>query len=279
MTFSIVAADPSTGDVAVAVASKFLAVGAVVPWVRAGAGAVATQSFADVTLGLRGLGALSDGMAPSAALERLLADDSERESRQVGIVGAEGQAATFTGSDCMAWAGGRTGTGYAAQGNILAGPEVVDAMAAAFDASAGLPLADRVLTALTAGDHAGGDRRGRQSAALAVARPGGGYGGNHDRYIDLRVDDHTDPVGELARLLDLHHLYFDRPVPDELVAVDANLREELETILARYGRSGPAADFGDRLYGLVATENLEERWVSPEQIDPRVLGFLRRLKV
>jgi uncharacterized Ntn-hydrolase superfamily protein len=277
MTFSIVAADPGTGDVGVAVASKFLAVGAVVPFARAGAGAVATQSFADVTLGPRGLEALAKGGAPSLILEQLLAGDSERETRQVGIVNAAGDAATFTGSECMEWAGGRTGAGYAAQGNILAGPAVVDAMATAFEAAAGAPLADRLLAALAAGDEAGGDRRGRQSAALIVARPDGGYGGNHDRYLDLRIDDHPSPVEELSRLLDLHRLYFDRPSEADLIGVDDALRADLEAVLANTGRSGAPDTFGDRLYTLIATENLEERWVSADRVDTRVVEFLRTL--
>jgi uncharacterized Ntn-hydrolase superfamily protein len=277
MTFSIAGADPDTGDVGVAVASKFLAVGAVVPFARTGAGAVATQSFADVTLGSRGLDALAAGGAPTAILEQLLAGDPEREMRQAGIVSAAGQAATFTGSGCMEWAGGRIGTGYAAQGNILVGPGVVDAMAAAFEASAGAPLAERLLAALTAGDAEGGDRRGRQSAALIVARPNGGYGGNHDRYIDLRVDEHPSPAAELSRLLDLHRLYFDRPADNDLLPVDASLQNELETLLARMGRGGSPDTFADRLYALIATENLEERWISAERVDPRVVQFLRTL--
>jgi uncharacterized Ntn-hydrolase superfamily protein len=149
-------------------------------------------------------------------------------------------------------------------------------MAEAFESSAGNPLADRLLAALTAGDARGGDRRGRQSAALMVARPGGGYGGNHDRYLDLRVDDHPTPVAELARLLDLHRLYFDRPDAASVVPLDPDLRAELESILARQGRRGDPATFGERLYALVATENLEERWISAEQMDPQVVDFLRR---
>jgi uncharacterized Ntn-hydrolase superfamily protein len=276
VTFSIVAVDTKAGDVGVAVASKFLAVGAVVPWARSDAGAVATQSFADVTFGARGLEAMAGGVSPETALEHLLADDAERRLRQVGLVAMGGQSATFTGDGCMEWAGGRTGPGYAAQGNILAGPQVVAAMAEAFESSAGNPLADRLVAALTAGDARGGDRRGRQSAALMVARPGGGYGGNHDRYLDLRVDDHPTPVAELARLLDLHRLYFDRPDAASVVPLDPDLRAELESILARQGRRGDPATFGERLYALVATENLEERWISAEQMDPQVVDFLRR---
>jgi uncharacterized Ntn-hydrolase superfamily protein len=277
MTFSIVAADPETGDVGVAVASKFLAVGAIVPWARAGAGAVATQSFADVTFGPRGLDALAGGLSPDDALARLLVDDAERETRQVGVVSADGRAASFSGANCMVWAGTRTGNRFAAQGNILAGPEVVEAMADTFESTSGPPLADRLLAALRAGDAQGGDRRGQQSAALLVARPNGGYGGNHDRYLDLRIDDHPQPVEELGRLMDLHHLYFDRPDPASLLPLTDEIRNELEAVLQRTGRSGTPASFGDRFYELIATENLEERWVSADQIDPQALAFIRRL--
>lgn len=277
MTFSIVAADPATGDVGVAVASKFLAVGAVVPWARAGAGAVATQSWADVTFGPRGLDLLAAGHGPEAVIEQLLADDAQRETRQVGIARADGHAASFSGASCMDWAGSQVGTSFTAQGNILTGPEVVEAMATVFEQTSGEPLARRLFMALQAGDGQGGDQRGRQSAALLVARPRGGYGGNHDRYLDLRVDDYPRPVEELGRLLDLHRLYFDRPESGSVIRVGDGLRTELEGILDTTGRGGDRGSFGNRLYGLIATENLEERWVDAEHLDPLVLDFLRGL--
>jgi uncharacterized Ntn-hydrolase superfamily protein len=177
MTFSIVAADPEAEEVGVATQSKFLAVGAVVPWARGGVGAVATQSFADATFGPRGLDLLSAGLGPQAALEWLLAEDARRETRQVGIVEAAGRSASFTGKECFEHAGSATGEAYACQGNILASDEVVPAMAAAFEASTG-PLAERMIEALRAGQRAGGDRRGQEAAGLLVAKPGGGYGGN-----------------------------------------------------------------------------------------------------
>lgn len=201
-TFSIVARDPETGDLGVAVQSRFFAVGAVVPWARAGVGAIATQSWANTSYGPRGLELLSAGADASSVVEALTGQDDGRPQRQVGIVGANGSTATFTGDACLPWAGGRTGADYAAQGNILAGPEVVDAMAAAFEAAAG-DLPSRLLAALAAGQAAGGDARGRQSAALLVVREGGGYGGFNDRWVDLRVDDHPEPIAELQRLLDL----------------------------------------------------------------------------
>jgi uncharacterized Ntn-hydrolase superfamily protein len=202
-TFSIVAADPEAGEVGVAVASRFFAVGTVVPHARAGVGAVATQSFANTTYGPRGLELLGLGLAPEEAIGVLLRADDDREQRQVAAVAADGTAHTYTGAACNAWAGGRSGPGYAVQGNILTGEEVVAAMEKAFVASAGQPLAQRLFAALAAGDAAGGDRRGRQSAALLVARAGAGYGGWTDRAVDLRVDDHPDPFGELGRLLGL----------------------------------------------------------------------------
>ena len=199
MTFSIVAADPLAGDWGVAVASRFPCVGAVVPWARAGVGAVATQSWANTALGPDGLGLMGEGVSADDALRRLLEEDEGREDRQVGFVDSAGRSATFTGSRCMAWAGGATGSGFAAQGNILVGEPVVAELARVYSETEG-DLCDRLLAALLAGDAAGGDRRGRQSAALLVVREGGGYEGRNDRYIDLRVDDHPEAPRELARL-------------------------------------------------------------------------------
>jgi uncharacterized Ntn-hydrolase superfamily protein len=199
VTFSIVALDPSNGDLGVAVASKFPCVGAVVPWARSGVGAVATQSWANTDFGPDGLRLMSGGLPAAVALDAVLESDEGREERQVGFVDAHGGVATFTGSNCMEWAGGLTGDGFAAQGNILAGEAVVGAMTERFSTADG-DLCDRLLAALLAGDAAGGDRRGRQSAALLVVRAGGGYEGRNDRYIDLRVDDHPEAPTELARL-------------------------------------------------------------------------------
>ena len=199
MTFSIVGFDAETGDLGVAVASKFPCVGAVAPWARAGVGAVATQSWANTDYGPDGLGLMGGGLPAVAALDAVLEPDADREERQVGFVDATGGAASFTGANCMSWAGGVTGDAFAAQGNILAGEQVVSALAQAFTENAG-DLCDRLLAALLAADAAGGDRRGKQSAALLVVRHGGGYEGRNDRYIDLRVDDHPEAPAELARL-------------------------------------------------------------------------------
>jgi uncharacterized Ntn-hydrolase superfamily protein len=202
-TFSIVGYDPETGDLGIAVQSKFFAVGSVVPWARAGVGAVATQSYANTAYGPDGLDQLAGGSSAEQVVGALTEADDNRAMRQLGIVDAEGRAAAFTGDGCLAWAGHKVGEHYAAQGNILTGPEVVDAMAATFETTAG-DLATRLTAALSAGQAAGGDARGRQSAALLVVRAGAGYGGN-DRYIDLRVDDHPAPIRELRRLLRLRH--------------------------------------------------------------------------
>jgi uncharacterized Ntn-hydrolase superfamily protein len=204
-TFSIVAFDPENGDVGVAVQSKYFAVGAVVPWARAGVGAVATQAAGRAAYGPDILDLLVRGLEPAAAIEHALADDERRETRQLGVVDARGRAAAFTGSECNAWAGHTTGSGYAAQGNILAGEEVVAEMARAFEETSG-GLAERLVGALEAAQAAGGDRRGQQSAALVVERPGGIPASREDvdRIVDLRVDDHAEPIRELRRLLDLH---------------------------------------------------------------------------
>ena len=207
-TFSIVALDPETGDLGVATASKFLAVGSVVPFAEAGLGAVATQSYANTTFGPRTLMALRGGIPLELVSQAFAESDEQHDQRQYGLVDAHAHALTFTGAACHPWAGGRTGEGYAAQGNLLVGPEVVDALSETFEGTTGA-LAERLVAALKAGDAAGGDKRGRQSAALLVVREAGGYGGFNDRYLDLRVDDHPAPVGELGRLLELHALYFE----------------------------------------------------------------------
>jgi uncharacterized Ntn-hydrolase superfamily protein len=217
-TFSIVACDTTAGIWGVAVASRFLAVGSVVPWARAGVGAVATQAFANTTFGPRGLDLMERGLFPSEALDVLLRQDPERERRQVGIVGLHGRSVSYTGKDCMAWAGGRSGPCYAAQGNILAGPEVVEAMADSFEISRGF-LGDRLLAALEAGDAAGGDSRGHQAAAIRLAAAGRGYNGFNDVLCDLRVDDFPQPLKELRRIYNVWR-------PTELITEGYKLVEE-----------------------------------------------------
>ncbi len=268
MTFSIVARSADGESWGVAVASKFLAVGSAVPAAVAGVGAIATQAEANVAYKGAALAHLDEGATAEVALASLLADDERSEHRQVGLVDVDGNAATHTGASCFDWAGGETGPGVAIQGNILAGPQVVAAMRAAWDASADEPdLARRLLAALAAGDAAGGDKRGRQSAALFVVREGAGYGGADDVAVDLRVDDHPDPCAELARLLDLHQLYLTASRDDEKVAVGPELEAELEARAQALGHP----DFES----WVGTENYEMR-VGPGWIDTAVLALLRR---
>jgi uncharacterized Ntn-hydrolase superfamily protein len=308
MTYSIVARDPATGDLGVAVQSKFLAVGAVVPWARAGVGAIATQSAANVADGPEGLRLLADGSSADEVLARLAAADAGREDRQIGIVDARGVSAMHTGGNCFEWAGGRLGDGYAAQGNILTGPAVVDGLADTFLAG-GRPFPELLVACLASADAAGGDRRGRESAALLVVHDGAGFGGGNDRWIDLRVDHHDDPIGELGRLLDLQRLYYEPPDPATLQPVDAATADEIRAILESLGggpggrfervfvpmSGGPQpdeathpfvgephpfpsnwdADWQRALDDWLDVENLEARTAAPGWIDPRVLSIMR----
>lgn len=269
MTFSIVARSEDGESWGVAVASKFLAVGAAVPAAVAGVGAIATQADANVAYKGLALSHLDEGATAPVALQRLLEEDDGRDHRQVGIVDLDGTAASHTGAECFDWAGGRTDDGVAIQGNILAGPEVVDEMYGAWSRSAGEPdLARRLLAALAAGDAAGGDKRGRQSAALLVVRDEAGYGGHDDIAVDLRVDDHADPVAELARLLDLNDLYLTASTEDEKVSVDADLAAELQAAVERLGHPDLAS--------WVGTENFEMRVAGDGSwIDREVLARLR----
>jgi uncharacterized Ntn-hydrolase superfamily protein len=278
-TFSIVACDLHTEAWGIAVASKFPAVGAVVPWARAKVGAVATQALANTSFGPRGLELSESGVPAEETLRQLLARDPDREHRQVGLVDGKGGSATFTGRACMDWAGGVSDHEYAIQGNILTGPAVVRAMERAFLEKAG-PLPERLLSALEAGNVAGGDRRGRQSAALLVARPGAGYGGHNDRWIDYRVDDHLNPIPRLADLLKLHHLYFGRSPESQRVPLEGAIVADLQRIMKGLGYYTPTdGDFGDAtreaFRAFINNENFEER-ASPEEgwIDRPVLEHL-----
>lgn len=233
-TFSIVASDPKTGDLGVGVQSEFLAAGAVVPWAKAGVGAIATQYWANASYGPRGLELLSCGLSAPEVVEILIVEDERRDLRQVGIVDAQGRAAAYTGKGCFEWASHVVGPGYACQGNILAGPRVVEAMVEAFEKSEG-ELARRLLAALEAGQAAGGDRRGQQSAALLVVREKGGYGGFNDRYVGLRVYDHPEPIKELRGVLSLYKLYFFKPRPEDLVEIKGEIALGIQGILQRTG--------------------------------------------
>lgn len=274
MTFSIVAWDPESGsgpEWGIAVASKFLAVGSAVPWAAAGKGAIATQALANLGYGPGGLELLGEGAGAEEVVERLTGADDEREHRQLGVVDASGGAATYTGSECLDWAGGRTGDGYCCQGNILTGPDVVEAMAEVFEATEG-ELAVRLLAALRAGDDAGGDKRGRQSAAVLVVREGGGYGGTIDIAVDLRVDDHVAPIDEIERLWDLNRLYFPRPEDLDFLPLDEALAAELKGSLDSLGYDG---SLEEALFAYVGTENLEERWTEDGRIERGIVEHIR----
>ena len=280
MTFSIVAWDPSAREWGVAVASKFLAAGSVVPYVRAGVGAVATQAFANVTYGPRGLDLLESRTAVEV-VDQLIATDADREQRQVGVVDRHGNAANFTGEDCFDWAGSRVGDGYTCQGNILAGPEVVDSMATTFEATMG-DLVARLLAALAAGEVAGGDRRGRQAAAVLVVREGVNFMGDSNlarqRPLDLRVDDHEQPIDELHRLLDVHRLLFPPPGSLDFVDIDDALAKRLSDALNGSGFTNDSTTYDpalrNALLAWVRSENLEMRWTEKALIDRTVLELL-----
>ncbi len=281
-TFSIVAVDRETGEIGCGVQSKFLSVGAAVPWVRAGVGAIATQAFCNTTYGPKGLDLLAAGVAPGDVMRALVEPDDGREDRQVGIVGPFGHSSTFTGERCIGYAGGVSGDGFAVQGNCLAQASVVRALAETFARTPGT-LADRIVASLRAAQAAGGDKRGQQSAALIIEKPGGGYAGFNDRYVDLRVDDHPAPIEELARILDLHKLYFFAAAPHEVLAIDAPLGAEIVRELARVGAyADAAAPFDERaraaLVDFMHVENLENRVRTDGAIDVQTLDYLRSYK-
>jgi uncharacterized Ntn-hydrolase superfamily protein len=266
-TYSICACDLTAQQWGVATQSKFLAVGSVVPWAEPHVGAVATQAYANPRYGPEGLALLRDGVPAAEVVERLTTADDDRTHRQLGVVDAEGRAATYTGEECHAWAGGRTGSGYSAQGNILVSGATVDALARTFEASAGKPLAERLIDCLDAAEAAGGDSRGRQSAALLVVERDGGYAGLSDVLVDLRVDEHPDPLVELRRIYRMHDALFGSTPRDQWVTVDDALRAELDALLHRVGHPDLASWAG--------VENLEERVDGEDAIDPVVLDRLR----
>lgn len=266
-TYSLCGCDLDAGQWGVVTQSKFLAVGSIVPWAEPGAGAIATQSFANWRYGPDGLALLRQGLTAADVVERLTSADDDREQRQLGIIDAQGGSATFTGSGCHSWAGGSAGHGYAAQGNILVSGATVDALVKTFEATSGRPLTDRLLESLAAAQAAGGDRRGQQSAALLVVERNGGYAGLSDVLIDLRVDDHPQPIEELRRLYAMHGALFGSTPRSEWLTVDAALRAEIDERLGRTGHT----NLGD----WAAVENLEERVDGVDAIDPVVLNALR----
>jgi len=281
-TFSIVAYDPKKNEWGVAVQSKFLAAAAVVSWARANAGAVATQSYANVTYGFRGLDLMEDGCSADDTIQLLIKNDEQIDQRQVGVVDKAGNAASFTGKECHEWAGHIVGEGYACQGNILV-PGTIEAMAENFEKArqGDGELADWLVAALEAGQEAGGDRRGRQAAGLLVVREEGGYGGDNDRYLDLRVDDHPYPILKLKQLTENHHLYFGEVDPEDLVPLPGVARE-LQSVMKKTGHykgeiNGLVTeDTILALKAIVGEENLEERWNGDEKvIDNKVFEYLR----
>jgi uncharacterized Ntn-hydrolase superfamily protein len=282
-TFSIVAYDPAENAWGVGVASKFLAAAAVVSWAKAGAGAVATQSFSKVGFGPDGLALMAKGKSARETLDMLLANDPQQAQRQVGIVDAYGGAAAHTGSGCFSWAGHKISEGFTCQGNILTGPETIEAMTDAFKSTSG-ELADRLVAALLAGDAAGGDRRGKQAAGVLVVRHNGGYGGDNDRYLDLRVDDDPQPIPKLKKLVEAHHIFFGKPNPADAMPITAELAREIQNWLLDQGYrqiavSGEWDDASKQhFWEMIGNENLEERWSlekDSDLIDRIALQYLR----
>jgi uncharacterized Ntn-hydrolase superfamily protein len=278
-TFSIVARDPLTGELGVAVQSKFLAVGSAVGWAKAGAGAIATQAMANLDFGELGLIILNKGYSASQTMEALKALDAQIEDRQFGIVDAKGNAVSFTGKNCFDYAGSITEANLACQGNILVSQKTVQALADTFKSSEG-SLARRLVLALDAAQNAGGDRRGRQSASLLVVKSKGSYGGYNDRYIDLRVDDDLEPIKKLSHLLDLHEMYFNKPLPEEIIEVDGELAISIQTKLAQFGYyQGPInGNFDEATIhaynDFCGWENYEERILEGKHVDRNVIEAL-----
>lgn len=280
-TFSIIGFDPVTKELGIAVQSKFLGVGAVVPWAKAGVGAIATQAMANLHYGELGLELLERGYTAEETLQALIALDPDHEERQVGIVDASGNGVSYTGKNCFSYAGGLSGEHFACQGNILVGEETVTALKEVFLSSSGT-LAERLVSALDAAQNAGGDKRGRQSAALLVVKEKGSYGGYNDRAIDLRVDDHPQPIKELQRLLQLHEMYFQKTKEEEKLPADHNYVERLQKALDKLGYyKGPVHGRFDEetrksYEQFCGVENFEERMIPGNWLDRNVLAFLEK---
>jgi uncharacterized Ntn-hydrolase superfamily protein len=275
MTYSILGYDPEEKEWGIAVQSKFLGVGSVVPFAKAGVGAVATQSYANTSYGPHALQLMEEGKTAEEALDIITKDDPERPLRQVGLIDAGGNPSTFTGEGCYDWAGGQTGKHFAAQGNILVDENTVKAMADTFESTTG-SLAERLLHALDAGQIAGGDSRGMQSAALLVVKESGGYGGFNDRYIDLRVDDHASPIKELKRIYLMHQLYFKESEPGRVVLLEGEIHDDLERELTRLGYAKERQSLHQSLKDYLHTENFEMREQDENYIDLDVLDYMKK---
>ncbi|TFE03907.1 DUF1028 domain-containing protein [Jeotgalibacillus salarius] len=275
MTYSIVGYDPVEKEWGIATQSKFLAVGAVVPHAVAGVGAVATQSYANTAYGPEAMTYIMAGKTAEETIELLIKEDEDRAYRQVGVIDNQGNAATYTGEQCYDWAGGMTGKNFAIQGNILV-EGTVESMARAFENAEGQPLADRLLASLAAGQAAGGDSRGQQSAALLVVKEKGGYGGYNDRFIDLRVDDHTTPVDELARIYRMHQLYFAPSKKEFIMPIEDEVEKKLELQLVRHGYLKDAITIDKALRNYLHTENFEMREQAEGYVDMEVVEYMER---
>ncbi|QWC22381.1 DUF1028 domain-containing protein [Bacillus haikouensis] len=275
MTYSIVGYDPEEKEWGIAVQSKFLGVGSVVPFAKAGVGAVATQSYANTSYGPHALQLMEEGKTAEEALDIITKDDPERHLRQVGLIDAWGHSVTFTGEGCYDWAGGMTGKYFTAQGNILVDENTVKAMGETFESAPG-SLAERLLHALDVGQDAGGDSRGMQSAALLVVKEKGGYGGFNDRYIDLRVDDHASPIKELKRIYHMHQLYFKESDPGRVVLLEGEVRDALEKELKRHGYADGSKSLHLALKDYLHTENFEMREQEENYIDLDVLDYMKK---
>ncbi|HLS35822.1 MAG TPA: DUF1028 domain-containing protein [Bacillota bacterium] len=277
MTFSIIGYDPETEELGIAVQSKFLGVGAVVPWAKAGVGAVATQSYANPAYGPDGLALMEQGKTAEEALKTLVEADEGRSLRQAGMMDAKGGAATYTGEDCYDWAGGRIGENCVAQGNILVSGATVDAMVDTFEQTEG-DLADRLLVALDAGQGAGGDKRGMQSAAIYVVKEKGGYLEANDRYVDLRVDEHPDPIKELIRIYKLQQLYFAGPKEEDVLTVEGEVKQQIASQLQALGQLETTEVDDDTFYealtSFIRTENFERRELERGKIDRAILEYM-----
>lgn len=281
MTYSIVGFDPKEKEWGVAVQSKFLGVGSVAPWAKAGVGAIATQSYANTTYGPKGLALLEKGDSAAMVIQKLIQDDPDYELRQIGVVDSQGRSASFTGKGCYDWAGGQTGLYFAAQGNILVDENTVKAMSEAFMNTTGT-LAERLLSALEKGQEAGGDSRGMQSAALYVVKEKGGYGGFNDRYIDLRVDDHKEPIQELERIYRLQQLYFSRPKPEKIVPIEGEVKSQLIAELSRLqylDQQQPSDEvLQEELTKYIHSENFEMREQAVGMLDLDILEYMKKQK-
>lgn len=276
-TFSIVGYDPFTEELGIAVQSKFIAVGSVVPWAKAGVGAIATQAYANPAYGPEGLRLLEQGNSPEEVANLLTKNDPDKEDRQFGIIDAKGRSVSFTGQDCYQWAGGTQGENYAVQGNILVNKETVEAMGEEFKKNQGC-LAERLLASLEAAQSAGGDSRGKQSAALYIVKENGGYGGLNDVFVDLRVDDHVEPIEELSRLYQLQQLYFGETRPGDILTVEGEVKEKVVNSLIAQGYLSSTAPTDNKLYealtAYIHTENFEEREQEQGKIDRKILQFM-----